>query len=693
MSEKIQPTHLERAAYVYVRQSTMHQVRHHLESQRRQYGLEERARQLGFTEVIVIDADLGRSGSGSTERPGFGSLLAAVCEGRAGAVFALEASRLARNNRDWHHLVDLCGLTDTLVIDDDGVYDPQLLNDRLLLGLKGTMSEFELGLLRQRAQEALRLMIARGEVLWEVAVGYQRTPGNGIELTPDLQVQQALRGLFSKFRELGSARQVLLWYHQEQLPLPAQRRGPLGLEVIWQVPGYHQVLRILKNPVYAGAFVHGRLQTRVTVQDGRARKTAGHPVPVEAWTVLLRDHHPGYISWEEYLRNQEQLESNAPMTPAKGHGAAKTGPALLAGLLRCRRCGRKLHVAYSGKAGRVPRYDCRGGHINHGTQRCLSFGSQRVDRYVSAAVLEALQPAGVAASLAAWEQLQQAEEGKRRSLNLAREKARYEADLARRRYEAVDPQNRLVASELERRWNAALSQVAQLEGRIAQELPAEEGLPMEACGRLLQLGQDLEALWNHPAASAVLKKRVLRTVLEEIIVDVQVEPSELHLLLHWTGGVHTELRVPKNRTGEHEVRTDRELLDVLRDLAKVSPDRATAAILNRLGYQTATGLTWTETRVRTVRQRYGIPAAIPGAEREWMTLEEAAAALAVSTSTARKLIERGILPAHQVVRHAPWIIQRQDLERPPVRSAAAAVRNGRELPTVRASEALELDLE
>jgi DNA invertase Pin-like site-specific DNA recombinase len=414
MSEKIQPTHRERAAYVYVRQSTMHQVRHHLESQRRQYALAERARQLGFSEVIVLDADPGRSGSGSMERPGFGTLLAAVCEVRVGAVFALEASRLARNNRDWHHLIDLCALTRTLVIDDDGVYDPQVLNDRLLLGLKGTMSEFELGLLRQRAQEALRQMIARGEVLWEVAIGYQRTPGNGIELTPDLQVQQALHGLFAKFRELGSARQVMLWYHEEQLPLPAQRRGPLGPEVVWQVPGYHPILRILKNPVYAGAFVHGRQQTRLVVQDGRARKTSGHPVPRESWTVLLRDHHPGYISWDEYLRNQELLENNCPMTQAKGHGAAKTGLGLLAGLLRCRRCGRKLHVMYSGTRGRVPRYSCHGGHLNHGTQRCLSFGSHRIDRYVATAVLDALQPAGVAASLTAWEQSEAAEAEKRR---------------------------------------------------------------------------------------------------------------------------------------------------------------------------------------------------------------------------------------------------------------------------------------
>ena len=384
----------------------MHQVHNHRESRRRQYDLTARAGQLGFSDIVVIDEDQGRSGSGAEERPGFGRLLAAVCEGRVGAVLALEASRLARNNRDWHHLIDLCALTGTLVIDDDGVYDPRLLNDRLVLGLKGSMAEFELGILRQRAQEALRQMIARGEVLWEVAVGYARTEDNRIEMSADRQVQQALRGVFARFRAVGSARQVLLWYVQENIPLPCLRNSGRGLEVVWKRPSYKRIHAILTNPIYAGAFCHGRTQTRITVVNGRAKKTHGHHLPMDQWQVLLRDHHAGYITWEEFEANQRQLASNAAMRGDQTTGAARSGAALLAGLLRCARCGRKLHVGYCGSDGRVPRYYCCGGHINHGTEWCISFGGLRVDQAVAAAVLDAVQPLGVQASLQAREQAQ-----------------------------------------------------------------------------------------------------------------------------------------------------------------------------------------------------------------------------------------------------------------------------------------------
>jgi DNA invertase Pin-like site-specific DNA recombinase len=465
-ADQIQPSHRQRAAYVYVRQSSMHQVHNHRESRRRQYSLTEKARALGFADVVVIDDDQGRSGSGAEERPGFGRLLAAVCEGKVGAVLALEASRLARNNRDWHHLVDLCALTGTLVIDDDGVYDPRLLNDRLVLGLKGSMAEFELGLLRQRAQEALRGMIARGEVLWEVSVGFLRTEDNRLEMTPDRQVQQALRGVFARFRALGSARQVLLWYVQEKIPLPCIRRGGSGREVTWELPTYKRIHALLTNPTYAGAFCHGRTATRVAVVNGRAKKTHGHRLPLGQWHVLLRDHHPGYITWEEFEANQRQLAANAAMRGDDTSGAAKSGPALLAGLLRCGRCGRKLHVGYCGTGGRVPRYYCRDGHLNHGTERCISFGGLRVDEAVVAAVLEAVQPAGVEAALHAWDQALRQGDDKQRALELALEKARYEAERARRQYDAVEPENRLVAGELEARWEQALKAVKDMEGRL-----------------------------------------------------------------------------------------------------------------------------------------------------------------------------------------------------------------------------------
>lgn len=680
MSEKITGDHRERAAYVYVRQSTAYQVRHNQESQRRQYGLAERARQLGFRAVTVIDDDLGISGSGVRERPGFGRLLAAVCAGQVGAVLAIEASRLARNNCDWYHLLDLCALTKTLVVDHDGVYDPRLLNDRLLLGLKGTMSEFELGLLRQRSQEALAQMVRRGEVLSMVPVGYVRTEDNRCELTPDRQVQEALSGVFRKFRELGSARQVFLWYRQEQIPLPSVVPETKDHAVIWKQPIYHSIISLLKNPIYAGAFVHGRRQSRTTVVNGVARRTQGHVLPREQWPVVIQDHHPGYISWAEFERNQQLLESNYGMNGRMKAGAAKSGPALLAGLLRCARCGRKLHVGYSGCHGRVPRYFCRGGQLNHGTPWCISFGGLKPDQVVVTAVLEALQPLGVEAALQAWETASRGEDEKRRALRLAVEKAGYEAARAKRQFDAVEPENRLVAAELERRWNDALKKAAELEVRLAAEQMSHPAITSEERQRLLELGRDLEEAWWHPAASVQLKKRILRTVLEEVIVDLVGSPPEVQMRLHWVGGVHTLLRFPKNRTGYHRHATDREVVDVVRELAPVCADAALAAILNRMGYHTGTGKSWTASRVYSLRAQHELPAFSQDLRPTWVTMHEAAAELGIGRGVTRRLLKSGILPGRQVVPTAPWVIQRVHLALPEVRDAVQAALGGRRVP-------------
>ncbi len=347
MSDKIQSEHLARIAYVYVRQSSVQQVRDHRESQLRQFALADRARQLGFARVTIIDQDLGRSGSGLQDRPGFAQLLAAVCQGLAGAVLALEASRLARNNRDWHHLIDLCAITGTLLIDADGVYDPRQLNDRLLLGLKGSLAEFELGLLRQRARESLEQKIRRGHVVWSPVVGYVRTEHQQIEKTPDRQVQDAISGVFRKFRELGTARQTMLWYCTENVPLPESCRGSNGHDVQWRLPNRMRILQILKNPCYAGAFAWGRSTGTTTVCEGRAKHGGRRKRPIDQWKVLILDHHPGYISWADFLENQRMLEANRTMKEP-GTGAAKNGSALLTGLLRCGRCGHKLFTRYGG---------------------------------------------------------------------------------------------------------------------------------------------------------------------------------------------------------------------------------------------------------------------------------------------------------------------------------------------------------
>jgi DNA invertase Pin-like site-specific DNA recombinase len=679
MSEKIRGEHLQRGAYVYVRQSTPYQVRNHLEGKEQQYALAERAKQLGFSKVIVVDEDLGRSGSGAQERLGFGRLLASVCQGLAGAVFASEASRLARNNRDWHHLVDLCALAETLLIDTDGIYDPRSLNDRLLLGLKGSMAEFELGLLRQRARAAFEQKVRRGFTLWEVPVGFIRTEEGRVEKTPDRQVQQAIATVFQKFHQLGSARQATIWFREEQIPLPQVKGGTAGKEVFWALPSSGRILQMLRNPCYGGAFAYGKTAPRTVIEDGRARHQSRYRKPQNEWKVLLVDNHSGYISWEEYLENQRRLEANVAWGDGEGSGAAKAGAALLSGLLRCGRCGRKLQVVYSGNGGRVPRYGCRGDRGYRGSSSCLTIGSLRVDRVVVHSVLAAIQPAGIEAAIKISECAQAEDDEKRKALELALERARYEANRARRQFDAVEPENRLVAAELEGRWNHALEQVAALETRIAAIGERSAPISHEKKTELMVLGEDVRTLWEHPDAPVQLKKRILRTVLDEIIVQSERGSHTHRLILHWAGGVHTQLSVERNPSGQHRRRAERTVIDLVSELAKVCPDKAIAAILNRLGYKTGQEKSWNASRVAGLRGYHKIE---PFQKQDgWVTQEQAAEFLKVSNTVIRRLIREGILPATQVVECAPWVIDRKDLELPAVQAQVQAVHCGRRLPS------------
>jgi DNA invertase Pin-like site-specific DNA recombinase len=681
MSEKIKAHHLEREAYVYVRQSTPHQVRNHLESKERQYALASRAEQLGFSKVVVIDEDLGRSGTGTQERPGFGRLLASVCQGLVGAVLALEASRLARNNRDWHHLVDLCALTETLLIDSDGIYDPRKLDDRLVLGLKGSMAEFELGLLRQRAREAFERKVRRGFALWEVPVGFIRTEEGRIEKTPDRQVQQAVATVFQKFQQLGSARQATIWFREEQIAVPQTKPGTAGQEVIWKLPSSGRIRQMLNNPCYAGAFAYGKTTVRTRIEDGRARQSSRYRKPHNEWKVLLIDHHPGYISWKEYLENQQRMEANVASYEGESSGAAKLGAALLSGLLRCGRCGRKLQVVYSGDRGRVPRYVCRGDRGDRESSRCLTVGNLRLDRAVVQTVLTAIQPAGIEAAVQLTECAQAEDAEKRKALELALERTRYEEKRARRQFDAVEPENRLVATELETRWNHALAQVAEAEARLAAAGKAPEPLSEQQKQELTELSEDLIALWNHPEAPVQLKKRILRTVLTEIVIDHEPDSATHRLRLHWAGGVHTELRVERNKSGQHRHSADRSVVELVSDLAKICQDKTIAAILNRLGYKTGQEKTWNASRVAGLRGYHKIA---PFQKQDgWVTQEEAARELHVSNTVVKRLIRERILPAKQVVKCAPWIIEKKDLLLPTVQAQAkAARRGGHRLPQI-----------
>ena len=671
---KITPEHLARSAYVYIRQSTTDQLLNNPESRRRQYALAARARSLGWEDVIVIDEDLGRSGGGQA-RPGFERLLAAICSGAAGAVLAIEASRLARNGRDWHTLLEFCAFVNSLIIDEDGIYDPRLINDRLLLGLKGTFSELELSILRQRSQEALRLKAARGDLHTTVAIGFRRGADDRLEQDPDLRVREALSLVFRKFGEIGSVRQLALWLRQEHIDLPSIAHGPQGQVVQWRPPRYNTVHRLLTNPVYAGAYVFGRTGSRVRIEAGRKVITRGMARRRDEWEVLIRDHHDGYISWQEYERNQSIIAGNANMKGAMVPGSVRNGGGLLVGLLRCGHCGRKLKVQHNGLRG-VARYICNDADLNHAVrEKCIAFGNMRVDGAVSAEVLRVISPLALDAAFQLIADRERAGTERLRHSELALEQARYEATRARRQYDAVDPDNRLVASELERRWNECLAVVARLEEEIRKartEQPVALGDDERAA--LLALADDLPRLWNHPAASAETRKRILRAVLKEIIVTV--EPDRLRLMLHWQGGDHTRLEVVKNRAGQHRWKTDAATEQLIRELARMLPDQSIASVLNRLGIRSAKGHTWTQLRVRNFRCEHQIAIYREGerAERRELILHEAASRLGVSKMTIVRLIRDGLLPARQVCVGAPYVIQEDNLDLPAVRRA---IENGR----------------
>jgi DNA invertase Pin-like site-specific DNA recombinase len=678
-AERIGPQHLARPAVVYVRQSTVSQVRHHCESWRQRYDLAARAKQLGWREVSVIDEDLGRSGASSAGRTGFKHLVAEVGLGRIGGIFAIEVSRLARNNRDWYQLLDLCGLMDTLIIDDEGVYNTRQPNDRLLLGLKGTMSEAELGWIRQRAQQGLLSKAQRGELILALPIGYMMAADGRIEKHPDARIREALEMVFRKFGELGSARQVLLWFRQEALALPSleqERGGPVN----WRLPVYSTIHKILCNPIYAGAYAFGRTETRTRVVDGRAHRTRGHLRQREEWIVLLREHHEGYIDWDTYERNRRQIADNAQMKGAMVRGAAREGRSLLAGLLRCGRCGRKLHVAYSGNDGKVPRYSCRGAAINHGADRCISFGGLRVDGAVESEVLRVLAPGAIEAALDTAQRGGEQTDQVVRALTLELEEARYQAARAERQYDAVEPENRLVAETLERRWNQALARVGELDHRLEQLKSERSREPKPDRERLLALAQRFPETWSNPATDYRLKKRMVRLLIEEIIASI-VTDQNIQLIIHWKGGKHSVLYVRKSRTGEHRYATDREIVEVVRELARTLPDAQIARVLNRLGYRTGAGNTWIQSRVDSLRNNHGIAAFNPERDGDGVvTIGQASQILDVSTEAVRKLIKCGVLSARQPVPYAPWAISREQLADEPVRAAVEAVKLRRKLP-------------
>ena len=678
MSEKIRAQHLERKAILYVRQSSAYQVTHNLESQKLQYAMEERLRQLGWREIEVVDEDLGRSAAGTVARAGFERMVAEVCLGKVGAVAAREVSRFARNSREWQQLVEVCRVVDTVLIDQETVYAPRQSNDRLLLGLKGSLNEYELDLLRQRSVEARQEKALRGELVVAAPVGYLKTEDQHLEKHPDRRVQEAVAWVFRKFQELGTVRQTLRWFLEHGLQLPTHT--PRG-ELAWKRPSYRGLYRMMTNPVYGGAYAYGKTEQLLRYEKGEPRHVCRRK-PREQWLALIPNAHEGYVSWEEFERIRQAIREN--VLGAEQPGAAKHGPALLAGLLRCRRCGRKLTVRYTGSRHDVLRYACNRGWLDNGEARCIAFGGVPVDEAISEEVLEVVQPAAIeAATLASQEEARRQDEvleALRRDL----EAARYAAQRAQRQYDASDPENRLVASELERRWNQALQQVREIETRIGQHLEVAGQWPAASPEEFAGLARQLETVWNNPETDVRLKKRIIRTLIQEVIADVDSTAGEVILVIHWKGGVHTELRVRRRRRGQNSGHTATALVEAVAALARICSDDLMAGMLNRNGLKTGRGNRWTRERVTALRSHHRI-SCYSSQYREaegWMNLTEAAAFLGVSPRTVRLAVDRGEIAAEHPLPDGPWIFQRQGLESEAAQALVQRVREGSHHPAI-----------
>ena len=668
MSErsKLTSSHLRRQAFVYLRQSSQAQLERNVESTARQYALVERAVELGFAreQVVVVDEDLGISGSGLSERSGFARLTAEVALGHAGLVLGLEVSRLARNNADWYRLLDLCGVTDTVIGDADGIYHPGSFNDRLLLGLKGTMSEAELHVLRARLEGGIRNKAARGELRKALPVGLVWGEEEGeILLDPDEAVRGAIATIFERFAELGSVRQVWLWMRREQLRFP-MRRFAHG-EIEWSTATYHQVHSVLESPVYAGAYAFGKTRRERYVDEHGQTRQRMRRLPQAEWQVLIWDHHPGFIDKPTFEANRERIARNTRPRAHEPGGAVREGQALLQGIAVCGRCGRKLKVHYQGRRRhQSPAYHCPSSILVEGRGNwCLRVGGGQIDQAVAGALLAALTPAGVRAAVQAAEALEQDHDAALDQWRLQVERAKYQADRAERRYRRVEPEHRLVARGLERDWEHALGALAEAEAELTlREQQRPRTLTHEEREQLLTLGADLGRVWAAPSTTDRDRKQLLRCLIEEVIVNVKREERRATVTIRWRGAAITELAVPLPKP-QPAIRTDEDTIALLTRLAAHYDDATIAGILNRQGRRSATGEPFTQIIVGGLRRYRQIPAHKPPVEPpdgELLPVGKAADQLGVAASTLFRWLQAGFIAGEQDTPGAPWRIRVND---------------------------------
>jgi DNA invertase Pin-like site-specific DNA recombinase len=646
---KVTADHLRRLAYLYVRQSSLHQVHDHRESTARQYDLKRRAQALGWSaeQLVVIDEDLGLSGASSAERSGFQRLVADVGLGRAGLVMGLEVSRLARNSTDWHRLLEICALSETLILDEDGIYDPSNFNDRLLLGLKGTMSEAELHMLRARLLGGQLNKARRGELWMNPPIGYiYDTGGERLVLDPDEQIQAAVRVLFETFRRTGSAGRVVHHFTTEGILWPRRiRTGARAGDIVFSPLERSRVLNVLHNPRYAGAFVYGRTRQRKIAVGGQCRYRR---LPREEWKVFLPAAHPGYISWEQYEANQAILYANAR---AYGYdrrrSPAREGVALLQGLVLCGRCGDRMTVRYRIRRGHpVPDYLCQRRGIESAQLPCQTIPGTGLDEAVSRMILEAVSPASLEVALEVFEELRARKAEVQRLHRAQVQRAREEAQIAQRQFMMVRPENRLVADNLERLWNEKLTELAKTEEDYARVMKADDSqISPEAKQRIYALASDLPKLWNDARTPARERKRVLRLLIEDVALR---RDDAIHIHIRWKGGATTSLEHPLPLRAPDLRRTPAMVVEQVRALATERSDQQIAQTLNARWLRTGTGKPFTRLIVRQIRAAYGIPGLADHLRQSgWLTVTEMAAQLQIHYCTAKRFALEGVLNARR----------------------------------------------
>lgn len=666
---KIRLDHLERQAFIYVRQSTLLQVRENTASTARQYDLAQRARDLGWApeHITVIDQDQGHSGASTTGRDGFQALLVEVGLGHAGAVFSLEVSRLARSCSDWYRLIEICALTETLVIDEEGVYDPGQYNDRLLLGFKGTMSEAELHWLRSRLLGGKLEKAGHGQLRMRLPVGLVYDPANHVVLDPDEEVQHAVRLVFDLFEQAGSALAVVKRFGEQGLRFPNRLWGGAHEgELVWEPLRHGRVLSVLHNPAYAGAYVYGRTQTRTRTLPGETPRVKGHTRQIkrENWPIILHDAHPGYITWEQFLRHQARLDDNRTGQPEQRRGAAREGTALLQGIVLCGRCGRRMSVRYL-QDGVTPSYECNQGHKDWAERTCQFIRGDGVDMAVAQAFLEAMRPAQLEVSLATLAELEAQARQLDRQWQLRLERADYDADLARRRFLAVEPENRLVARNLEREWNEKLAAHERLEQEFAARpsLTARRLTP-EDRERILALAQDVPAVWQAPTTTHAERKQLLRFLIKDVTLTKR--ETTIHITIRWQTEASTPLDIPRPPRSCDVRRTSPAVVERVRGLAVNHTDHQIADQLNAEGLRPGLGGQFTPSKVQWLRYAYAIPNFCPDAPGVAPNgqrgdgrycVQAAAKLLNVNISTIIDWCKSGKLDGIQTVPHGPWWVR------------------------------------